>query len=345
MNRIAFFLLGVYALLWVACGGSDKGPAQSNYLDSAYVSGSRVAVLESLRVSKTVDEVGFQALKDFTARNNRQIPKGWNWRQVEESARGYEEMNEGLVVKVASANQMTDMKVVEFHFHVSVVNGLDVPVQSVRGYFEILNTEGKAVGRTPDFAIEGPVEVGDSLTELRLEFAHDKPTGNELSDKKLSDFRDQLDEWVRIVNMQKTDKFRFVKLDLVLANGLSQDEYWLADAKERAKLTVAQQAATKRPALYAWTDKHIDYFNKMQQPLSGYFMVVTPVLTHKVEATHGKWLIFDRMDKIKKYYVGQKDVPTKAFNPETTKGKLLLREIIDFWGWPMEIRIYEGDAI
>lgn len=344
MNRISFALAALVAFTLLSCGGGDKAPAHANYLDTVYAPGSRVAVLESLRVSKSVDEEGFQALKDFTARNNRRIPKTWAWQIVLESAEGYRDMQNGLTVKIQSAHQTTDMKVVEFHFMVMVENHLSVPVQGVRGYFEILNSEGEAIGETPVFGLEGPIAAGDSLVGMRLEFAHDKPTGNELSDKKLSDFRNQLDEWVRVVNMQKPDKFRFVKIDALLANGMTEDDYWLADPKDRKQVSVTQMAGSKRPALYGWTDKNIAYFEKMKDPLSGYFMVVTPVLTAHFETSHGKWLIFDRMEKIRKYYIGQKHVPEKAFNPAEVKGTLKAREVIDFWGWPMEIRIYEGDS-
>lgn len=344
MNRIIIALSFTFLSLLVSCGGGSDKPSPKNYLDSLYRPALRVAVLESLRVGKVINEESFQALKSFTGRNSKKIAESWKWGDVLTSANGYAEMDNKLRVFTASVSESTDMKVVEFHYKVTLENNLAVPVQSVRGYFELLDSEGKVAGQTPEFVIEGPVAAHDSIVGLRLEYAHDKPTGNELSDKKLSEFREQLDEWVKIVSQKDPARFRFVKLDLELENGLSQDAYWLKTDKERGTTTLSREAAPKRPALYAWTDKQKEMMGHLTAPMSGWYMIVTPVLTNKVEATHGKWLIFDRLEKIKKYYVGQKDVPSSSFNPAGKTGELRIREIIDFWGWPMEIRIYEGES-
>lgn len=338
MLRIVCFALSVAG--FSSCGSTNEAsaPKSSNYLDSTFVSGQRFAVLESLRVSQTVNEDQFQSLKSFTAKQRKNFPEGATWGKILEYSTEADDISNSIAVKLSSASQRTDFKVVEFYFKANVYNHSEHPVRSIRGYFEFLDEEGKGVGNTPTFSIEGPIAPGDSVTGLQLQYAHDKPTGNELSDKKLSEFRDQLDQWVQIAKTKDPERFRFVRLDLELEGGLSPAEYALGVTKG------ADQGGEKKLKLYDWADANKEWMDKLKQPLGGASVVVTPVLTTKWEISHGKWLIFDRIAKVEKYFVANQKVPAQNFNPANPEGRLVKHEIIDFWNWPMEIRLYQGES-
>ena len=76
--------------------------------------------------------------------------------------------------------------------------------------------------------------------------------------------------------------------------------------------------------------------------MSPYFVEVTPVLTDRGEASHGNYLLYDRIRKIRKVLIVQGKVPSRFIHGSRSKDKLRLMEIVDFWNWPMEVRIYEA---
>ena len=188
----------------------------------------------------------------------------------------------------------------------------------------------------------GPIAAGAGTAALRLEYALYKPTGNELNDPRNQGVRDTLEQIEQIVKRKDLHAFKFRLHDLTLANGMRPGRFWLLPLEKRAEHPdLPAVPENKHTPLLKWAEIHADWIEKLGPSNSPYNIMLSPVLTDKVEASHGPMLILDRVKKVEDFFVGQKHVSKANVNDATAGKRLLFEEIIDFWNWPMEIRIYE----
>jgi len=164
--------------------------------------------------------------------------------------------------------------------------------------------------------------------------------GNELNDPRKEAFRDTLDKMVKVAQKYTAKNFRFDLADIRLESGLSPEEEALG-----LKPPVGDEASEskrKNPNIQKWIKDNKEWMDKLNESMSPYFVEVTPVLTDRGEASHGNYLLYDRIRKIRKVLIVQGKVPSRFIHGSRSKDKLRLMEIVDFWNWPMEVRIYEA---
>jgi hypothetical protein len=116
-------------------------------------------------------------------------------------------------------------------------------------------------------------------------------------------------------------------------------EFYRLPPKELATKQAAKDWPSPQPLLN-WASKNKDWVKKLQNPVGPDYLMVTPILTDKYEATHGTYLLFDRIDKFTGFFTGQLHIPSEKIISSPT-GKMVLNEVLDFWKWPMELRIYK----
>lgn len=345
MKRIVFCsLLALLCLLW-SCEGSIKqtdGAAVGGYLDSAYVSKTYRASMDSIQASSGITEGEFKQLQGFMRDYRERIQGHPTYRELLASATGLDAMRSGIVLKVESFSLHTDQKIVEVRIVLGIENKMDLALGKLRANVAWLDEGGKVVTHTPSFTVEGPIAAGGTVANLRLEYPLYKPTGNELNDPKLQAARDTLELVEQIAKRKDLSAFKLCLHDFQLANGLSPAAYWLMPVEERSKHPdLPAVKPSDRMPLLKWAEKNKATLEKLVVHDSPYNLMLSPVITERVEASHGKNLILDRVGKVHAYFTTNQHIPASNINDGTVGRKVVLEEIIDFWNWPMEIRVYE----
>jgi hypothetical protein len=345
MKRFPITLAILVTCLLAACGGGGEKAASETaggYLDSAYVSKTYRAAMDSIKNSSGIAEADFKQLQGFMRDYRDSIPGHPTYRSLLESAKGIDEMKAGIALSVENVSLHHDQKLVELRLVLAFQNKLDMAINKFRGDLAWLDDKGGLVSRTPAFSVVGPIPGGGSLSKLRLEYTLYKPTGNELNDPRNQAKRDTLERIEEVMKRKDLSAFKFRLMDMRLANGLRPSQYWLMPLLDRQKLPEVQIAPpSKWTGLMDWAKKNETLIEQLKPSNSPYSIMLSPVLTDKVEASHGPYLILDRVEKVRAFLTGQKGVSNANVNEATAGKRLVSEELIDFWNWPMELRVYE----
>lgn len=332
------------SLSWVACGeekAADTGAVLGGYLDSAYHSkGYRVA-MDSIREGSGISKEDFKSLQGFMRQFRDSIQGHPTYRDLLERAQGLESMRKGGVdLRLKSMGLHHVQKLVEVRLVMGFTNKADKPLGGFRAEVEWLNAEGKPVAVTPAFSVIGPIAPGDSITGLRMEYVQYKPTGNELNDPRNQARRDTLEAIEEIAKSKNLNAFRLRVLDTHLGNGLTPGQYWMREKAEREKLDAQPAVKPEMVNLLKWADKHEDLVAQLGNHASDLTLLVSPVITDRVEASHGKNLILDRIQKVKDFFHVQKGVNYSKMVSDVGGKRLVRSDYVDYWNWPMEVRVY-----
>jgi hypothetical protein len=111
--------------------------------------------------------------------------------------------------------------------------------------------------------------------------------------------------------------------------------------KRAAKLDKAPTPTTVATiSLMKWVDAQKPLVSQLESHSSDFALMVSPVITKRVEAGNGPKLIEDRTLKVLDFFNIQKRIPRSNMNRGFAGMKLVLAEYVDYWNWPMEIRVY-----
>ncbi len=336
---VLFFLFG--------CGDSTEkndNSTETNLLKSEFAPATYASLLDSSASSGELSQQDHALVLQFIKDHATVIPKGHTLQSLLDGAKGLAFMlNEGISVEVTKANTTTDRKIYGFHLHLAAHNQCETGISGLRGYLEWLSVEGESLKNSPVFSISGKLPPEGTLDNVLLQTAYYKPTGNELNSPKLNAWRDTLKLMEKSVGNFDSTRFRFHLTDLQLSNGLSPETYWLQPPAEREQLKGAEAKVSPPTGLQGWPKKNKDWMDKLTAGLGEHYLEITPILTNKGEGTHGEYLLFDRIKKVEHFFKTQAKVPARRINPTGLNGKLVHFEEVDFWKWPMELRIYESD--
>jgi hypothetical protein len=345
MKKSITWMLVLLAAWVTGCNGAKeekKEPAIGGYLDSAYVSKGYRAAMDSIHKSSGIAEPDFKLLQGYMREFRDSIQDHPTYRDLLDRAKGLKSMREAAVgMKVKSMSIFHQQKHLEVRIVMSFTNEMERALGGFRGEIGWLDETGKRVTSTPFFSVLGPIAAGDSVTNLRLEYAIYKPTGNELNDPRNQAKRDTMEVVEAIAKRKDLNALKFKVLDIRLANGLTPGRYWLKSAEERKQIDQLPLEKPKLKQLIKWADDNEDWVNKIKAHNSEYGLVISPVITERVEAGHGKNLVLDRIQKVQAYFNIQKRVPNSNMNKSTAGKRLVLAEYVDYWEWPMELRIYK----
>ncbi len=331
-------------LLLAACGNEveEKNTTLGGYLDSAYVSKGYRAAMDSIHVSSGVSEGDFKELQSYMREFRDSIQGHPTYRELLDRAKGLNEMRDGAIsMKLKSMSLRHVQKLIEVRLVMSFTNDMTVPLAGFRGQIHWQDSSGKKVASAPGFSVIGPLMPADSVTDLRLEYVIYKPTGNELNDPRNQAARDTLEAIEAIAKRRDLTAFGFKVIDIRLGNGLTPGQYWLLDrpAREAADKRPVAAQVSKTPLL-KWVDQHEVMVKQLESHSGDFSLMISPVITTRVEAGNGAKLIQDRTQKVFDFFNIQKRIPRSNINQGTVGRKLVLAEYVDYWNWPMEIRIY-----
>lgn len=320
----------------------EKAVALGDYLDSAYVSKGYRAAMDSIHESSGISDADFKQLQGYMREFRDSIHGHPTYRDLLDRAKGLHEMRAGgVVASVKSMSLHHVQKLIEVRLVMTFTNQMSMPLAGFRGEISWLDSTGKNVAAAPGFSVIGPILPGDSIDDLRLEYAIYKPTGNELNDPRNQAARDTLEAIEKIAKRKDLKAFGFKVLDVRLGNGLTPGQYWLHNKEERAELDKNPLVeAPKKMPLLKWVDVQEPLITQLESHSSEYSLMISPVITERVEAGNGPRLIQDRTQKVFDFFNGQKRIPRSNINKGTAGKKLVLAEYIDYWNWPMEVRIY-----
>lgn len=339
-----FFTLISLLTMLTACGGSADSEAAGGFIDTQFNAKEWKATLDSIDIHKELEPKALKSLRRFIIQHRKHIPESFTYRDIISKSEAITKMEEeGLKMAVTKFWVRTDGKLKEFRLELSATNALDIGVRRFRCDMQIVDAKGEVLYDTPRFGIGDALAPGKSVEPLRLEFAYDRPTGNELNDPRRAKFRKKLDAMEAISKDYTPENFRFTITDIVLENGLSPDKFQLQEAAEMEASKTASAEKQKVLGLLKWVGKNEKLIQKARKAFSPFYIEVTPILTDKGEATHGRELLKDRIGKVESFFIRQKRVPSGAIASRThPRAEVLIDEIIDFWGWPMAIRIWKG---
>lgn len=347
MNLLKRIVPVTIILFLIGCGGSSGEKdtmAETHVLKEKFAPATYSSLLDSAKTSGELSEEDHGLVLGFIRDHATIIPKGHTLQSLLDGAKGLDNMlNDEISVQVTKANITTDRKIYGFHLHVEATNQSETAVSSLRGYLQWLSLEGEVLKNSPVFSMRGKLPPEGKLDKALLQTAYYKPTGNELNDPKLKAWRDTLKLMEKSAGNFDSTRFRFQLTDLRLANGLSPERYWLKPPTEREELKTAEAEKVRPASLQSWPKKNKEWVEKLTAGLGEHYLEVTPILTNKGEGTHGEYLLFDRINKVEKFFRTQAKVPSRRINPTGMDGKLVHFEEVDFWKWPMELRIYESE--
>ena len=170
MNRIVIFsVLVLVSILW-SCDGANKqddAPGVGGYLDSAYVSKTYRATMDSIHASSGISEDEFKQLQGFMRDYRERIQGHPTYRQLLASATGLHAMQSGIGLQVESFSLHTDQKIVEVRLVLGIENKMDLALGKLRANVAWLDEEGKIVSHTPSFSVVGPIPAGGRLSAGR----------------------------------------------------------------------------------------------------------------------------------------------------------------------------------
>ena len=346
MNLLKILLPALFLMVLSACGdgGGETAAAETNLLSEEFAPATYASYLDSAKGSGEIDAADHDLVLGFIRANATVIPKGHTLGSLLDGAKGLSAMESGGVkVMATKANITTDRKIYGFHIHLEAHNETDIAISSLRGYLQWLSEEGDVLKNSPVFSMRGDLPPGGVIDKVLLETAYYRPTGNELSDPNNKAWRDTLKLMEKATGNFDSTRFRFQLVDVQLANGLRPVQYWLKPPAERESLKEAKAETSRPKSLQDWPKRNKDWMEKLTAGLGGHYLEITPILTNKGELTHGEYLLFDRINKVEKFFIRQAKVPSRRVNPTGIGGKLVHFEEVDFWKWPTELRIYASE--
>ncbi len=348
MKRYVHLCFPLFLLLLTACGGgaaAEEASSETNYLGEVFAPATYAAHLDSAASSGEISAADKDLLLGFIRANSRVIPAERSLQSLLEGAQGDQEMEaEALRLRIKKINITTDRKVYGFHMQLVGYNESAATLARVRGVVDWLDADGNLLKTSPRFSVAGPVAPGDSVDGILLQTAYYRPTGNELNLPEKKAWRDTLKMMEKSAGNLKAERFRFRQQDVALANGLSTDRFWLLSAEERAAQATEVAETEKVIGLKPWCRENTEWLDQLRAGLGEHYLEITPILTNKGEGTHGEYLIFDRIRKVKEFFTTYHKVPGRRINPGPLGGELAYFTEVDFWGWPMELRIFQQDV-
>jgi hypothetical protein len=344
MKASLYWLLAISLLLLGACSEKVEEQTQElgGWLDSAYVSKGYRAAMDSIHTSSGISDADFKQLQGYMREFRDSLQGHPTYRDLLERSKGLQEMRKGgVTMKMKSMSLHHVQKLIEVRLVMSFTNATLTPLAGFRGEVSWLDSTGSKVSAAPSFSVIGPLLPGDSIEDLRLEYAIYKPTGNELNDPRNQAARDTLQVIEKIAKKRDLSAFGLKVLDIRLGNGLTPGQYWLLDKEKREKLDkVPTPTEVSRTPLMKWVEVQKPLVTQLESHSSDFALMVSPVITKKVEAGNGPRLIEDRTLKVLDFFNIQKRIPRSNMNRGFAGMKLVLTEYIDYWNWPMEIRVY-----
>lgn len=341
IKRLPLLFSLFWGLMLTACGGSDSSETpKKDFLDSMYNAATYRTMLDSIRIYENLNTGELDQFKAYMRSNGNFINSEWSYRDIHTNAQSFARTMEAPIeMTLEGMTPLTDRKIVEFRMDLDFKNTTDLDVHRFHGQVVWLDEKGGELDRSPRFAVDQSLKPGQSTGRLRLQYAYYRPTGNEMNQPKNEALRRKVDDMLNLAKAKDSSRFKLEISDLLLEGGITAREYFRLPPKKR---TASQAAAKWPPArpLLSWASKNKDWIEKLKNPVGPHFLMVTPILTDKFESTHGTYLLFDRIDKFTGFFVGQQHIPSAKIIGAPT-GKLVLNEVLDFWKWPMELRIYE----
>lgn len=341
MKRLPFLLPLLLGMILTACGGSDSTEApKKDFLDSLYNASTYRTMLDSIRHYENLDATEMDQFKAFMRVNGDYINAEWSYRDIHQNAQSFARTMEApIAMDIVGMTPRTDKKIVEFRMDLQFKNNTDLNVRRFHAQVVWFDQEGKELDRSPRFAVNKSLEPNQSSRTLRLQYAYYRPTGNEMNQPKNEALRRKVDAMLKMAKSVDSTRFKLEISDLLLENGMTAREYYRLPPKKRSAPQEEIKWPSARPLL-SWASKNKDWVEKLKNPVGPHFLMVTPILTDKFEATHGSYLLFDRIDKFTGFFTGQQHIPSSKIISAPT-GKMELNEVLDFWKWPMELRIYK----
>jgi hypothetical protein len=344
MKASLFWLMTLSLLFFSACTeiAEEKTQELGGWLDSAYVSKGYRAAMDSIHTNSGISDADFKQLQGYMREFRDSLQGHPTYRELLERSKGLQEMRKGGVkMKMKSMSLHHVQKLIEVRLVMSFTNATATPLAGFRGEVSWLDSTGIKVSAAPSFSVIGPLLPGDSVADLRLEYVIYKPTGNELNDPRNQAARDTLQVIEKIAKKRDLSAFGFKVLDIRLGNGLTPGQYWLLDKEARGKLDKAPTSSTVATiSLMKWVDAQKPLVSQLESHSSDFALMVSPVITKRVEAGNGPKLIEDRTLKVLDFFNIQKRIPRSNMNRGFAGMKLVLAEYVDYWNWPMEIRVY-----
>jgi hypothetical protein len=250
---------------------------------------------------------------------------------------------DGIGMTVKSLNMHKEQKMVEIRFVLSFENKSNLKLDRFSGTLVWKNAQGESIVKSPSFTVVGPFAPGEKSGELRLEYAYSKPTGNEMNDPKNAAFRDTLAMMEANYKLKDLSLFEFQFADAQLPGDWALNSYFFRDAAAQAEIAKAT-SSDKTIQILDWSRQNDLWIQRLQQKDAEYKLAVMPVLTDKTEMGHGKFFIIDRCEKVKAFFTDQKRIPgshIKCMWPRIAGMRMVLNKRMEYWNWPMEIRIFE----
>ena len=346
MKSIRLLTSLLVLMMLAACGAQQESDEKVDrgYLDSAYVSGTYRKAMDSLQANEALPQKDLKTLQRFMRDHRDSIFGHPTYGEILANAKSYKEMlSSGIGLTVQSMSVRKVQKANEVRFVLGFENLLGQPIQRFSGDVLWKNEEGEPLCKSPAFTIVGPLEQGGKVQDLKLEYAYDRPMGNEMNDPRKAAFRDTLVMMEKLAKLKNLSLFEFRLSDAVLGNGLSLEQYYMRSPKDQQALP-QQEKPKKVMQVVDWAKKNEQWINWLRRTDAKYKLSVMPVLTEKSEYGHGPFLIFDRCAKVKAFFNVQKIIPgshLKIMIPRMRGRRLVLNERVEFWNWPMEIRIFE----
>jgi hypothetical protein len=341
MKRLPILLSLLLGMILTACGGGESIEApKKNFLDSLYQPSTYRTMLDSIRHYENLNAAELEDFKAFMRENGDFISSEWSYRDINSNAKSFARtMKAPIGMQMEGMTPRTDKKIVEFRLDLNFTNQTDLEVHRFHAQVVWLDEEGKELDRSPRFAVNKTIAPGKSTGMLRLQYAYYRPTGNEMNQPKNEAQRRKVDAMLNMAKSPDSSRFKLDVSDILLENGMTAREFYRLPPKELATKQAAKDWPSPQPLLN-WASKNKELVQKLQNPVGPDYLMVTPILTDKYEATHGTYLLFDRIDKFTGFFTGQLHIPSEKIISSPT-GKMVLNEVLDFWKWPMELRIYK----
>lgn len=345
MKRIHLIASLLFLVVISACSKeANESKTERGYLDSAYFSKTYRISMDSLQAQKALEESDLKVLQRFMRDFRDSIYGHPTYSELLANAKTLlEKEKTGLSMTVTEMSVRKVQKMDEIRFVLSFENTLGLDLSRFSGDIIWKGENGEKVCTSPAFTIMGPLKANEKIEGMRLEYAFDKPTGNQLNDPRQSAFRDTLLLMEKIGKTNDLSKFEFRLADVVLSNGLSLKQYYCRSPKDQEVLPEAENEKGKVIQMVDWAKKNELWIQKLQRTDAEYKLSIMPILTDKTEFGHGKFFVFDRCEKVKAFFNIQKQIPgshIRTMMPRMAGRAMVLNERVEFWNWPMEIRIF-----
>lgn len=334
---IALCLLLTFIL--TGCGDSTTGETTGlTILDSTFVDANYRQTLDAIGQDQSLPKADREAIRGFIRRYRKRIPEGWTYGKILEAAKGMKQMRESAIdLQVLNFARREDLRIHEILMEVKFRNTLNQPIETVYGDLFFSDTLGRRLHASPQFVVQGPLVPGAETGLLRLQYAYERPTGNELNDPKKAAVRDTLEMLKDFAKHFDSSRVKFRVRDLLLEGNLSIEDYWLMNPDQRK---AAAKPSPQSIPLLDWAKANPELVKGIATVDGNYFLSVRPVLTDGYESVHGPFLLFSRRLKVVKHFTQNLDVPGNNIDPGGLGSDLHSRHKVDFWNWPVELWIY-----